>query len=100
MLQRLPPELVIHVLSYLHLGTLCALHQVSHQWDNFLSANANVIYYSTAVNHNFVNLPEESPSSLNNALERLEDKLWRGVTSWREFCEYIDRQNFYHGVVY
>lgn len=86
MLEHLPPELVIQTLSYLQLGSLTALHQLSRQWNEFIITNGTLIYYNAAVVHSFVNSLEQTPSSLNEALKRHGGRFWRGITSWREFC--------------
>lgn len=87
MLHGLPPELVIHILSFLPFQSLGALQQVSRPWNDFVLANQTLVYYNAAVVHNFIDSPAESLTSLNEVVGRLEGRLWRGVKSWKDFCE-------------
>lgn len=87
MLHELPPELVIHILSFLPFQSIGALQQASRPWNDFIRTSEPLVYYNAAVVHNFINRPAESLTSLNKVLKRHEGRLFRGAKAWKEFCE-------------
>jgi len=54
MLHMLPTGLLLSVLSYLPLPTLCSLPTLSRQWLDFYSENQSTIFRNATILHGYI----------------------------------------------
>jgi len=85
MLQTLPSELVIEILSNLSVKSLFQLRLVSRQWHGFISANEALLYRHASHFHNFI---ANSDLSLDVVMQDHLGDMWNGMENWKDFCEY------------
>ncbi|KAI0287198.1 hypothetical protein BC826DRAFT_1119604 [Russula brevipes] len=83
MLQILPVEISIAVLSYLPIPSLCSLPAVSREWSHFFSVNRSTIFHNAAVLHEYT---EPGTLLLEDALSVYSGSPWEGAADWRDFC--------------
>lgn len=81
MINDLPSELVLYVLSHSPIKTVHSLRLVCHQLNDLIQAQETSIYHNAAVFHGFV------PADAHY------DKIYSsrslvGVEGWKSFCEF------------
>ena len=84
MLDILPVEVTLNVLSHLPIPWLLSLPILSHQWSDLFSTNESEIFHSAAIFHEYIK-PEIM--SLEDALSVNTGRPWAGSTSWKDFCK-------------
>jgi F-box-like len=84
MLDILPVELSLSVLSYLPLQTLSSLPALSRQWFDFISANQSTIFRNAAILHGYAH---PGTLLLEDALSAHKGSPWDGTTDWKDFCK-------------
>lgn len=84
MLQLLPTELTLNVLSHLPIQTLLSLPVLSRQWFHFFATNESEIYRHSAIAQEYIK-PETM--LLEDALSVNRGRPWAGSISWKDFCE-------------
>lgn len=86
MLELLPPELTLEVLSHLSVFSLRSLRHVSRRWNTFITANEQAIYRQAAYFHDFTTFQD---LSLEDTLTLRRGSPWEGVVGWKDFCEFL-----------
>jgi len=84
MLHMLPTGLLLPVLSYLPLPTLCSLPTLSRQWLDFYSQNQSTIFRNAAILHGYI---QPKSLKLEDALSAYEGSPWDGATDWKDLCK-------------
>ncbi|KAI0040438.1 hypothetical protein FA95DRAFT_1599422 [Auriscalpium vulgare] len=84
MLDLLPPELILDVLSRLSVFTLRSLRLVSHPWNIFISLNQQAIYRQAAYLHQYT-IPDNE--TLQEAILYHPGSPWRDAVDWQDFCK-------------
>ena len=84
MLQLLPTELTLNVLSHLPIPTLLSLPVLSRQWFHFFATNESEIYRHSTIAQQYIK-PETV--LLEDALSMNRGRPWAGSTSWKDFCK-------------
>jgi hypothetical protein len=84
MLNLLPAEVTLSVLSHLPIPSLLSLPVLSHQWFDFFATNQLIIFHRAAISHGYIN-PEIL--MLEDALSLNTGRPWAGSTSWEDFCK-------------
>ncbi|KAN0140889.1 hypothetical protein V8E53_001333 [Lactarius tabidus] len=82
MLHILPAELTLKVLSHLPITSLLSLPALSRQWFHFFATHQSAIFYSAAVQHEYI----QPGTSLEDALSVNTGRPWEGSESWKDFC--------------
>jgi F-box-like len=85
MLDVLPSELSLKILSYLPIPSLYSLFTLSRQWHDFLFANQWSIFRHAAILHGYI----EPGLQLEDALARYTGSPWEGSIDWKDFCKSI-----------
>jgi hypothetical protein len=83
MLDVLPSELSLNVLSYLPISSICSLFILSRQWHHFLVANQWSIFCRAAILHGFI----QPGLQLEDALAQHMGSPWEGSIDWKDFCK-------------
>jgi hypothetical protein len=83
MLHILPAELTLKVLSHLPITSLLSLPALSRQWFHFFATHQSAIFYSAAVQHEYI----QPGTSLEDALSVNTGRPWEGSESWKDFCK-------------
>lgn len=91
LLDRLPSELICHILAYFPCQDLRALRLTSKFWNNFIESNGSSIYHYAAIQHNLV---ASVSTSLADALVGQGGYL-HGVNSWQALCAF-NRLSYLH----
>lgn len=86
MLDILPVEISLVVLSYLPIPLLCSLPTLSRQWYNFFSKNQSTIFHKAAILHGYT---QPGTLLLEDALSVYSGSPWEGATDWKDFCESV-----------
>ena len=84
MLDILPNEVILIVLSHLPLPSLLSLHVLSHRWLHFFDRNQSAIFHSAALLHDLI---QPGTLLLEDALSTKTGSPWTGSTSWKDFCK-------------
>ncbi|KAH9974815.1 hypothetical protein BGW80DRAFT_158680 [Lactifluus volemus] len=82
MLDVLPFELSLNILSYLPIPSLCSLFTLSRQWHHFLFENQWSIFHRAAILHGYI----QPGLQLEDALARYTGSPWEGSIDWKDFC--------------
>ncbi|KZV74210.1 hypothetical protein PENSPDRAFT_749512 [Peniophora sp. CONT] len=85
MLDLLPAETILHILSFAPLSTLVNLEAVSKDWTAFYKEHFGQIYRNAAFLHG---IASHHNASLDDALEGLGGDIWKDepVEDWKELC--------------
>jgi len=93
-LTELPPEIVIIILSFLPVSSLCAILRLNKKWFLFIDENQNTIYRDAAYLEGY--MPD--PATLLEGIGPREDGMERqalysrrvtaGLEGWKDFCAY------------
>lgn len=83
MLDLLPVETVLEILSYLPLATLHALPLLSKEWLAFFKTHELPIYYSAALQHRFISA---TVLNLPDLHKTYADRSLKHVDSWKALC--------------
>ncbi|KAI0030343.1 hypothetical protein K488DRAFT_15245, partial [Vararia minispora EC-137] len=85
MLQKLPVEIILQVLSHAPLSVLANLLSVSQAWSALINQYEAAIYRRAAYLHALIDTPEKS---LEEAVAHLHGDFWEDVpvVSWKELC--------------
>ena len=83
MLETLPTEITLSILSYFTLREVHTFQLVHSSWDAIIRSNEASVYLDVAINHGFVR-PNES---LEEAHWTAREDGTDGAASWRELCE-------------
>jgi hypothetical protein len=83
MLDILPTEVTLSVLSHLPIPLLLPLLLLSRQWFDLFTANQSVIFHSAALLHEYI---QPGTLFLEDALAVNTGRPWAGSTSWKDFC--------------
>ncbi|KAH9985659.1 hypothetical protein BJV74DRAFT_554300 [Russula compacta] len=83
MLDILPVEISLVVLSYLPIPSLCSLPTLSRQWYNFFSKNQSTIFHEAAILHEYT---QPGTLLLEDALSVYTGSPWEGATDWKDYC--------------
>lgn len=85
-LNSLPPEVALHILSYLPVSSLANLHSVSRAWNDFLLHYESTAYRQAAFLHGIIHDDAASLDSL--VLKRkYAQRMLRNVDSWKALCK-------------
>jgi hypothetical protein len=84
MLQFLPPEGILEILSYLPVQTLRTLQLISRDWEIFIKTNQASIYKKASLLHGF--LPSSDFASVSDLQSIYPTRSLTGVDNWRDFC--------------
>ena len=84
MLDVLPVEVLLEVLRYLPVPSLCSLFTLSHQWYDLLSANQPSIFHNAAILHGYI---QPGCLRIEDALAQYTGNPWKGSTDWKDFCK-------------
>ena len=84
MLDILPTEVTLSVLSNLQIPSLLSLSVLSRQWFNFFATNQSAIFHTAALLHEYI---QPGILLLEDALSVNTGTPWAGSTSWKDFCE-------------
>jgi hypothetical protein len=82
MLDILPTEVTLSVLSHLPILSLLSLTVLSRRWFDLFTRNQSVIFRSAALFHEYI---QPGIIFLEDALSK--GRPWAGSTSWKDFCE-------------
>ena len=86
MLDKLPPENVLEILSYLPVQSLRELQLISRDWRSFISTNESIVYKKAALLHGYLLSPNStSVSDLRSVDSR---RSLETVHGWRDLCEF------------
>ena len=91
-MEQLPPELLLHILSYLPIRTIHAVQALSTAFNTVIHENANQVYRSAALLHQFVGgqmLKGNFVCDLKHATRHCFSTWMDDVEDWRSFCEYL-----------
>ena len=93
-LTELPPEIIIVILSFLPVSSLCAVLRLNKKWFLFIDENQNTIYRDAAYLESY--MPD--PATLLEVIGPREDGMERqalysrrvtaGLEGWKDFCAY------------
>ena len=88
MLDLLPAETILHILSFAPLSTLVTLEAVSKDWTASYKEHFAQIYRNAAVLHGIAPYHD---ASLEDALQGLSGDIWKNepVEDWKELCAYF-----------
>ena len=92
MLQLLPTELTLNVLSHLPIPTLLSLPVLSRQWFHFFATNESEIYRHSTIAQQYIK-PETV--LLEDALSMNRGRPWAGSTSWNSRTS-VSRSHLHH----
>lgn len=85
-LQRLPPELVLHVLDFVSVSSLASLLRTSRAWNHFIDfSNQDTIYTRLSRNALPSLFGRRNLSCLNDV--QCFSKMYQGVATWKELCK-------------
>lgn len=87
-LSRLPPEIVLYLLSYLPISSLSQLYSVSRTWNTFLLHHEATIYHRAAFLHGFIDGDSASLESVKSS-NKYSERVLADVDSWKKLCTYI-----------
>lgn len=84
MLNTLPAEIILLILSHLPICDISAFRLLSSSWKIFADVHENLIYQSVAIRHSLA-LPEESleHAKSGHVIPWLSD-----VVNWKDLCRY------------
>ncbi|PFH53258.1 hypothetical protein AMATHDRAFT_137903 [Amanita thiersii Skay4041] len=83
MLDDLPSEIILTVISYLHLPDIAVLLQLSSAWNALISENESPIYRAAATLHNFIPFSLKSLDDLHTVHS---SRALYCVSSWKTLC--------------
>ncbi|KAF8639383.1 hypothetical protein AX17_001539 [Amanita inopinata Kibby_2008] len=83
MLDDLPSELLLTLISYLHVSDIYRLRLLSKAWNEFITENESAIYHAAAILHCFA---PSSSKSLDNLHSVYSSRALGDVSSWKNFC--------------
>jgi F-box-like len=83
MLDVLPAELSLNILSYLPIPSLCSLFTLSRRWYHFLFANQSSIFHRAAILRGYT----QPGLQLEDALARYTGSPWEGSIDWKDLCK-------------
>jgi hypothetical protein len=84
MLDILPAEVTVNVLSHLPIPSLLSLPGLSRKWFDLFTRNQSAIFHSAALLHEYI---QPGTLLLEDALSVNKGRPWAGSTSWKDFCE-------------
>ena len=85
MLDKLPTENVLEILSYLPVQSLRELQLVSRDWRSFIATNESIVYKKAALLHGYLLSPNStSVSDLQSVYSR---RTLETVHGWMDLCE-------------
>jgi len=89
-MEQLPPELLLHVLSYLPIGTIHVVQTLNTSFNTLITENVNQVYRSAAYFHQFTDgqaLEGDPVPALKHATRHYFSTWMDEVIDWRTFCE-------------
>ncbi|KAF8257828.1 hypothetical protein EI94DRAFT_1225204 [Lactarius quietus] len=89
MLNVLPTEVTLIVLSHLPIPSLLSLAILSRQWLHFFATHQSEIFHRAALYHEYI---PPGTLLLEDALSMNTGKPWAGSTSWKDFCKWVPSQ--------
>lgn len=84
MLEKLPAELQLKILSFLELSDLHAAQLISHSWNDLFIAHQNLVYRNASYMHGLIQSPD---LSLEKAIAAAPRGSTDGVVDWKMFSE-------------
>lgn len=91
-IHNLPPEMLLEILFYLPVESLCALESVSRHFRALITENVNKIYKPIAITHQFASqgaVQRGLKAALRDALKTLgPTKSLQDMDDWKQFCEW------------
>jgi len=89
-MEQLPPELLLHILSYLPIKTIHVVQLLKTSFNTIIRENANSVYRAAASLHQFVSgqVPKGDPVIALNHINIHYFSTWMDdVDDWKSFCE-------------
>ena len=89
-MEQLPPELLLHILSYLPIRNLHDVQALNSSFNTLIKENNNQVYRSAASLHQFVDkkVLERDPIHALKDISRHYFSTWMDdVEDWKSFCE-------------
>ena len=85
LLNSLPPEIVLQILSHLPVSSLAIIHALSRAWNSFLLHHETTIYRYAACLHGII---QDDAASFDAATlrQRYSQRVLRNVDSWKALC--------------
>lgn len=87
MLDVLPPDIVLIILSYLPIRQLQYLTQLSTDWKQFIETHESNVYHATAILHGFVPPNTVLEEAANGQTWLIE--CCPGIYSWKDLCRLL-----------
>ncbi len=85
--QRLPPELWLHIVSYLSILDIHAFQRISKLFNTLISLNESLIYKAAAIHHGFAPAVVPDLQTVTTHRKRKFDWL-SGVKTWLHYCAF------------
>jgi hypothetical protein len=85
--QRLPPELWLHIVSYLSIPDIHVLQRVSKLFNTLMCLNESSIYRAAAIHHGFAPAAVPDIQTVTTHRKRKFDWL-SGVKTWLHYCAF------------
>ena len=92
MLDVLPADVILIVLSYLPIPSLFSLLVQSRQWFDFFTTNQSPIFRTAALLHEYI---QPGTLSLEDALSVNTGRPWAASTGWKDFCKSHWREQYH-----
>lgn len=92
--QRLPPELWLHILSYLSISDIHAFQRVFKLFNTLICQNESLVYKTAAIHHGFA--PAAVPDIQTVMTHRKRKFDWlSGVKTWLDYCAFASLDAFH-----
>ena len=91
--QRLPPELWLHIVSYLSITNIHAFQRVSKLFNTLICLNESFVYKAAAIHHGFAPAAVPDIQTVTTHRKRKFDWL-SGVETWLHYCAFASLDAF------
>ncbi|KAI5117611.1 hypothetical protein M0805_001211 [Coniferiporia weirii] len=83
MITVLPPEILLNVLGYCSIQTICSLQLICKDFNDFVKENETAVYHAAALLHGFI----EPEQLLRDAHVNYPGSWLDGLRGWKDLCQ-------------